>query len=114
MFFNISFLKAFSSISFYPRNILDKTKKNIPETIAAAGTVMTQDVTMFRMTFKLMLDNPPASPTPMTAPTSVCVVETGSPIKLFDKTIAAVENSAAKPLVGVNSVIWWPTVSMTL
>jgi len=81
---------------------------------AATGSVMTHDLTILLMTLKLTPDNPPAKPTPIIEPIKVCVVETGSPMKLFAKTTDAVENSAEKPRVGVNSVIFVPTVSMTL
>ena len=86
----------------------------IIDVIADTGNVMTHDLTIFFITLKLTPDNPPATPTPIMEPIRVCVVETGSPIKLFAKTTDAVENSAENPRVGVNSVIFVPTVSITL
>ena len=52
-------------------------------------------------------------PTPKTAPTSAWVVEIGSPSFEARRIVAAAPNSAAKPLVGVNSVIFFPIVSIT-
>ena len=59
---------------------------------------------------------PPANPTPTTAPTNVCVVETGTAKNGIEKIIivVAAPNSAANPLVGVISVIFFPIVSITL
>ena len=51
-------------------------------------------------------------PTPSTAPTSVCVVEIGRPVPDAITTVAAAPSSAAKPRLGVSSVIFLPTVVM--
>ena len=56
---------------------------------------------------------PRAKPTPMTAPTRVCVVEMGIPSREAMRIVAAAPNSAEKPRVGVSSVIFFPMVSMT-
>ena len=56
---------------------------------------------------------PLASPTPRTAPTSVWVVDTGKASLDANTIVIAAPNSAAKPLVGVSSVIHFPIVSMT-
>ena len=57
---------------------------------------------------------PRASPTPSTAPTSVCVVEIGIPVNEASTTVPAAAISAAKPRLGVSSVILLPTVAITL
>ena len=57
---------------------------------------------------------PRAKPTPRTAPTRVWVVEIGSPVPEANTTVAAAPSSAAKPLLGVNSVIFRPIVPITL
>lgn len=57
---------------------------------------------------------PLAKPTPSIAPINICVVETGMPRPEQITTVAAVDNCAAKPLEGVNSVIFEPTVAITL
>ena len=49
---------------------------------------------------------PLARPTPITPPTSVCVVEIGNPIYEATTTVVAVANSAENPKLGVNSVIF--------
>ena len=57
---------------------------------------------------------PLAKPTPRTAPTRVCVVEIGRPVPEAITTVQAADSSAAKPLLGVSSVMALPTVIMTL
>jgi len=81
---------------------------------AQTGMVITQDMKIRRMTFRSMAAKPRANPTPMTAPTSTSVVEMGRPSFEQTSTVVAVPNSAAKPRVGVISVIFRPTASMTL
>ena len=44
---------------------------------------------------------PLARPTPITPPTSVCVVEIGNPIYEATTTVVAVANSAENPKLGV-------------
>ena len=56
---------------------------------------------------------PRAKPTPRTAPTSVCVVEMGMPMREARTIVVAAAISAAKPRLGVSSVIFLPTVSIT-
>ena len=78
-----------------------------------AGNVINQERNMFRIIFKFSEDIPRAKPTPNTDPTNVCVVEIGSPNLEAMTMVVAAPNSAEKPLVGVNSVIFLPMVSMT-
>ena len=70
--------------------------------------VINHEVIILRITRRLRVAIPLAKPTPMTDPTIVCVVEMGSPNLEKTSTVVAVENSAAKPLVGVISVIFLP------
>ncbi|CAI0390443.1 unnamed protein product [Linum tenue] len=58
--------------------------------------------------------SPLANPTPITAPTRVWVAEIGRPSFDAPRTTEAAANSAAKPLVGVSSVIFLPIVAITL
>ena len=80
---------------------------------APIGMVTSHDAAISFTTSVLTLLSPRASPTPMTAPTSVCVAEMGRPRREAMTTTVAAENSAAKPRVGVSSVIRWPMVAMT-
>ena len=59
---------------------------------------------------RLSASTPRAKPTPSTAPTSVCVVEMGNPVADANTTVDAAASSAAKPLLGVSSVIFLPIV----
>lgn len=59
---------------------------------------------------KLRAEIPLASPTPNTDPTIQCVVEIGSPSLEATRIVIAAPNSALNPLVGVNSVIFFPMV----
>ena len=81
---------------------------------APMGRVMTHEIIILPTTERSIADNPLAKPTPKTAPTRVCVVDIGSPVPEARTTVVAAANSAAKPLLGVNSVILRPTVSITL
>lgn len=81
---------------------------------APTGIVTTQETTISRTVSALTLLRPRANPTPITAPTSVCVADIGNPSLDANKTTEAAANSAANPLVGVNSVIFLPIVAMTL
>jgi len=63
------------------------------------------------MTRRFKVAIPLAKPTPITDPTMVCVVETGRPSFENMRTVEAVANSAAKPRLGVISVIFLPMAS---
>ena len=89
-------------------------KKNIMEIPAPTGRVTTQDRNILLTTVRLSAPIPRASPTPNTAPTSVCVVDTGMPVPEATTTVVAAANSAAKPRLGVSSVIFLPMVAITL
>ena len=91
-----------------------KIVKVIPVKIAEKGTVNIHDKTIFFMTPRFKLEIPLAIPTPITAPTIVCVVEIGNPSFENIKTVVAQPNSAENPLVGVISVTSSPTVFITL
>ena len=80
---------------------------------APAGNVTTHDMKISRTTRGFKLASPRAIPTPITAPTSVCVVEIGMPSLEAMTIVVAAANSAEKPRVGVSSVILRPMVSMT-
>ncbi len=56
---------------------------------------------------------PRARPTPSTAPTRVWVVEIGRPMLEAPTTVVAVASSAAKPRLGVSSVMCLPMVAIT-
>ncbi len=77
------------------------------------GTVANQETIIFLMILRSRLAKPRASPTPMTDPTSVWVVEIGNPSLEQIKTTVAAPNSEQKPREGVISVIFFPIVSMT-
>ena len=68
---------------------------------------------MLRMTMRFNAPIPHAKPTPRTAPTNVCVVETGMPILVETTTVVAAERVAAKARLGVSAVMELPTVSIT-
>ena len=76
--------------------------------------VMIQEARILRTTPRSIAPKPLAIPTPITAPTSTNVVEMGRPMREQTRTVEAVPNSAAKPRVGVISVIFFPTAAMTL
>ncbi|CSD09402.1 Uncharacterised protein [Vibrio cholerae] len=69
---------------------------------------------MLRTTPKFSAAIPRAKPTPSTAPTRVCVVEIGKPVPDASTTVEAVASWAAKPRLGVNSVMPVPMVAITL
>ncbi len=81
---------------------------------APAGSVITQERKIERTTVKSSAHRPRASATPITAPTKVCVVETGSPSPDAIMTVVAVASSAEKPRLGVSSVMCVPMVAITL
>lgn len=81
---------------------------------APAGMVTNQEVTISLNICMLIEVKPPAKPTPITAPTRVCVVEIGNPSFEANRMVALAPNSAAKPRLGVKSVMPEPIVSITL
>lgn len=78
-----------------------------------AGNVTIHDMKILRMTTRFNAPIPRASPTPKTAPTRVCVAETGSPKVLAIITVVAADRVAAKARLGVSAVMPLPTVSIT-
>ena len=78
------------------------------------GMVTTHDTKIRPTTRRSIASMPRASPTPSTAPTSVCVVEIGIPVPEAITMVVAAASSAAKPRLGVNSVMLVPTVAITL
>src|SRR6056297_2594744 len=93
----------------YPR-IARNTKKKTMDSNAPASTVTNQDTKMVPTTRRLMAVMPRTSPTPSTAPTSVWVVEMGSPVPDAITMVAAAAIPAQKPRLGVRCVILLPTV----
>ena len=91
-----------------------KIKKKSTESPAPTGKVTTHEIIILPTTLAFTEEIPLAKPTPRTAPTKVCVVEIGRPVPEAKTTVVAAASSAAKPLLGVNSVIFLPTVSITL
>ena len=81
---------------------------------APMGRVMTHEIIILPTTERSIADNPLAKPTPKSAPTRVGVVYIGSPVPEARTTVVAAANSAAKPLLGVKSVIFMPTVAMAV
>jgi len=79
-----------------------KIKKNIIDSIAPAGRVTIHDKNILPMTPKFKALMPLASPTPKTAPTRVCVVDTGMPVPEAITTVVAAAISAANPRLGVS------------
>ena len=73
-----------------------------------------QEIAIILIISKFKVGRPLATPTPITAPTSVCVVEMGRPILEQINTTVAAANVAANPLEGVSSVIFSPMVAITL
>ena len=82
--------------------------------IAPAGRVITHEVNILPTMRKLSAAIPLAKPTPRTAPTNVCVVEIGRPMPEARTTVHEAPSSAAKPRLGVSSVIFLPIVAITL
>ena len=68
---------------------------------------------MLRITIRFNAPIPRAKPTPRTAPTKVCVAETGMPRLVATTTEVAAAKVAAKARLGVKAVIELPTVSIT-
>ena len=81
--------------------------------IAVKGIVVTQEMKIILTIPRFKVGRPRANPTPIIEPTRVCVVEIGRPILEHIKTTEAAPNVAQKPLEGVMSVIFSPTVAIT-
>ena len=75
---------------------------------------MIHDIKIEPIMRKLSAEIPRARPTPSTAPTSVCVVEMGSPVPEAMTTTVEAERLQQNPRLGVSSVIPAPTVAITL
>ncbi len=80
---------------------------------AVNGTVANQDTAISLTIPRFSVGRPRASPTPITEPTKVWVVETGNPIFEQTRTTVAPAKVAQKPREGVISVIFFPIVSIT-
>ena len=91
-----------------------KVKKKKAAIKPPAGNVTNQEIMMFNTTRKSKAPTPRAKPTPKIEPINMCVVETGIPVREASTTVVAAASSAQKPLDGVSSVIFLPTVSITL
>ena len=83
------------------------------EITAVNGIVVIQETIIILTMPKFNVGKPRASPTPITEPTKVCVVEIGSPNLEHIKTTEAAPNVAQNPLEGVISVIFSPIVAIT-
>ena len=83
------------------------------EITAVNGIVVTQEIIIILTMPRFNVGKPRASPTPITEPTKVCVVEIGSPNLEHIKTTEAAPKVAQNPLEGVISVIFSPTVAIT-
>jgi len=81
--------------------------------VAVKGIVVIQEIKIILIIPRFKVGRPRANPTPIIEPTRVCVVEIGRPILEHIKTTEAAPNVAQKPLEGVMSVIFLPTVSIT-
>ena len=90
--------------------------KNVvmPQTAAAtqpaAGMVKIQAQTMFLATPQRTAEKPLSEPTPMMAPVTVCVVETGIPKRVANASDSALAVSEQNPLTGFSFVIFMPMV----
>ena len=84
------------------------------ERIAPIGIVMIHPEKIWPTFPQDKLFDELTKPTPMTAPISVCVVETGKPQPELKITTNAVAKFAAKADEGVIFVIPLPTVPITL
>src|SRR3954469_13323792 len=79
-------------------------------TTAAAGIVMTQAMTSRPNTVQLTEAPVLVVPTPVTAPATVWVVDTGAPRAGEPKIAGAAAVSAANPDAGRRCVMPWPMV----
>ena len=77
---------------------------------AAMGIVRIQAQTMRPATPHLTAESLRVAPTPTIAPVMVCVVETGIPVSVAPKSVAAPAVSAQKPPTGLSFVIFEPIV----
>src|SRR3990167_1890153 len=84
--------------------------KTVAATAPAAGMVSTQAQTMLLATPQRTAENPFSDPTPIIAPVTVCVVETGMPSEVASASVMALAVSEQKPLAGLNLVIFMPMV----
>ena len=73
--------------------------------MAPAGIVISHDMKIRPTTLKSIADIPRAIPTPRTAPTNVCVVETGMPVPEAMTIVVAAASSAASRWTGRGR--WW-------
>ena len=78
--------------------------------IAATGIVRIQAQTIRPATPHLTAERRRVAPTPTIAPVIVCVVETGIPVNVAPKRVAAPAVSAQKPPTGFSFVIFDPIV----
>ena len=78
----------------HPKIPLSVKKKNAASK-PPIGSVTIQERMIFPMTRKSIAPMPRASPTPMTAPTRMWVVDTGMPVPEASTTVAAAASSAA-------------------
>ena len=78
--------------------------------IAAMGIVRTHAQTMRPATPHLTAESLRVAPTPTIAPVIVCVVETGIPVSVAPKRVAAPAVSAQNPPTGLSFVIFEPIV----
>ena len=83
-------------------------RKQVAAKNAEAGKVITQAKPMGFMSFQLALRL--TKPMPSTAPTKICVLDTGKPINDAIITTEAADSSAAKPEEGCISASLVPTV----
>ncbi len=77
-------------------------KKNKIDIKPPAGKVIIHDKNILLITRVSKAAIPLARPTPNTAPTNTCVVETGIPVPDAITTVAAAASVAAKPRDGVS------------
>ena len=94
-------------------NKLRNISKKIIDSKAPAGNVITHDRKIELTLLTLIVEIPSTKPIPITAPTSVWVVDTGISSCDARTTVKAAANCAAKPLLGVNLTIFSPIVFIT-
>ena len=87
----------------------------IAATTPAAGKVANQPRTILFITLRSTeFSLPLAIPTPAMLPIKTDVVDMGKPIAVQINTASDAPYCAANPLLNVNEVIFFPTVSITL
>lgn len=79
-------------------------------TMPDAGIVNIHAQTILLATPQRTAENPLIEPTPMMAPVTVCVVETGTPKCVAIASVKALAVSEQKPVTGFNLVIFMPMV----